>query len=150
MLIKKIAGTGAINFAGDLGDATSSALHSPKGLAMDSGGNIYIADSGNQRIRVISGWSPVVRSGTPGPSPAPVESQISTLAGCSTRGRKDLLNPNDATSAFFNYPSGIALDSSGFVYVADTNNHAIRVIYPNKQPNATGDFLVGLYAGKSC
>ena len=115
MLINSLAGTGETTFKGDLGPATSAAFHSPKSIAVDVAGTIYVADTGNHRIREIR------NSGT--------SYQINTLAGSSARGQKDISNHTAATSAYFNYPMGVAVDTSGKVYVADTYNHVIRVVY---------------------
>jgi streptogramin lyase len=80
------------------------------GLAFDASGNLYVADSGNHRIRKIS---PV---GT-----------VTTFAGS---GNATFANGN-ATSAGFNRPLGLSTDSSGNVYVADFHNHRIRKITPS-------------------
>lgn len=107
-VITTIAGTGTPGFQGDNGPAASALLNSPYGLAVDGQGNIYFADSGNSRIRRIS-------AGT-----------ITTIAGNGTAGFSGDNGP--ATNAEFNSPHGVATDSSGNVYVADTGNNRIRQI----------------------
>ena len=78
----------------------------PYGVAVDGAGNVYVADTVNHRIRKIT------TSGV-----------VSTLAGSSS-GYTD----GTGTSAKFSYPSGVAVDGAGNVYVADTYNHRIRKI----------------------
>ena len=102
-----IAGTGTAG-APTAGTATSSTLRSPGGVAVDSSGNVYIADTGNHRIeKVTSGGTLSIIAGT-GSSGAPT-------AGV-------------ATSSTLNTPGGVAVDSSGNVYIADTNNHRIEKV----------------------
>ena len=100
--------------AGSIGsaDGTGSAARfwQPYGVAVDSSGNVYVADSGNDTIRKIT--------------PAGV---VTTLAGLTgVQGRADGTN----STARFTAPSGVAVDSSGNVYVADYGNNAIRKITP--------------------
>ncbi|MFN9895784.1 MAG: InlB B-repeat-containing protein [Acidobacteriota bacterium] len=90
-----VAGSGAPGFSGDGGVATAAQLQDPSGVAVDGAGNLYIADTGNHRIRRV----------TPG-------GVITTVAG----GTTDQLNT----------PVGVAVDGLGLVYVADTGNHRIR------------------------
>ncbi len=108
-VISTIAGTGVSGFSGDGGLATLAQLYSPGGITLDAGGNIYISDTGNQRIRKIN------TSGI-----------ISTIAGVGTIGFSG--DGGTATLAQFSGPSGIALDISGNIYCADYNNHRIRKI----------------------
>ena len=77
-------------------------------MALDSAGNVYVADTSNHKIRKIT--------------PAGV---VSTLAGTGVAG-----SSNDGTGnvATFSFPRGVALDSAGNVYVADEGNHSIRKI----------------------
>src|SRR5256885_17079987 len=97
--ITTVAGNGSAGFSGDNGDPTAAQLNSPTGIALDSSGKLYIADSANHRIRVISGGS------------------ITTVAGNGTAGYSG--DKAAATSANLYTPSGVALDSSGNLYIAD-------------------------------
>ena len=92
------------------GAASSAEFSAFFGITVDSAGNVYIADTGNNCIRKI----------TPGGT-------VSTLAGNGTAGYVD----GTATNAEFNNPTGITIDPRGYLYVADTNNNAIRRIAPN-------------------
>lgn len=94
------------------GPLSQARFRNPTGIAAGPGDAIYIADSGNNRIRVISDQA---HSGAPA---------VSTLAGSGTAG----FNDGEATSARFNKPQAIAVDAGGVVYVADTGNHRIRRI----------------------
>lgn len=106
--ITTVAGNGVAGFSGDGGAATSASLDTPTGVAVDANGNIYIADSHNNRIRKVS-------SGT-----------ISTIAGAGTAGFSG--DGAAATAATLNRPSAIAVDAGGTIYIADTNNQRIRKI----------------------
>jgi uncharacterized protein (TIGR03437 family) len=106
------AGSGAFGLAGDGGLSTLAALAFPCGLAVDSGGNVYIGDTGNSLIRKIA------TSGT-----------ISTLVGNDTSASNASGFTGDgglATSAELNHPCGVAVDSAGNLFIADTANHRIR------------------------
>ena len=98
--ITLIAGTGARGRSGDYGPATLATLNSPAGLALDAGGNLYIADSGNSQIRKIAGG------------------MITTVLGDGT--------PGSATPAQLYLPTGVAFDPFGNLYVADSENHRVR------------------------
>jgi len=106
-VVSTFAGTGTEGHAD--GTGTEAQFHGPLGVAVDSSGNVYVADADNNRIRKIT--------------PAGV---VSTFAGTGTEGFAD----GTATTAQFYHPSGVAVDSSGNVYVADSGNHRIRKITP--------------------
>lgn len=104
------AGTG---FTGDGGPATSARLNNPEGLALDSAGNLYIADGNNNRIRVVNAST----------------KNINTVAGSSTIGGYSG-DGGQATKAKLNIPKGVAVDSVGNIYIADTYNSRIRLVSP--------------------
>ena len=108
-IITTIAGTGAPAFSGDKALATSAQLSLPTALAFDTSGNLYLADTGNHRIRKIS-----------------AAGNITTIAGTGTQGFSGDTGP--ATSAAIDSPTGLALDASNNLYLADTRNHRIRKI----------------------
>ena len=110
--ISTIAGTHSGGYSGDGGAATSAALFYPTGVALDSSGNVYIADFSNNRIRMIDA----------------ITGYISTIAG--KQGGSFSGDGGAATSAQLNGPRGVVLDSSGNVYIADMINHRIRKLTP--------------------
>jgi uncharacterized protein (TIGR03437 family) len=125
--ISTFAGNGSPGFTGDGGAASSAQLSSPNGIAFDSAGNLYIADSVNQRVRKIS-------NGT-----------ISTVAGNGTAGFSG--DGKAATSAEMLGPSNVALDSAGNIYIADTGNHVIRQVATNGNISTVAGINTGGYAG---
>jgi sugar lactone lactonase YvrE len=107
-IITTVAGNGTNGYAGDGGSATNANMFAPQNVSMDQVGNLFIADTGNQRIREV---------GTNG--------VITTVAG-------SVLNDGGlATNATLNQANGVAVDSVGNVYVADTYNNRIRKIDTN-------------------
>jgi sugar lactone lactonase YvrE len=111
-IIATVAGNGTTGYAGDGGPATNAELNSPSGVAVDSQGNVYIADEANQRIRKV---------GTNG--------IIATLAGNSFNGYSG--DGGQAANAELNSPSGVAVDSQGNAYIADAGNSCIREVATN-------------------
>jgi len=109
--ISTVAGNGAAGYSGDNGSATSAALNGPSAVAFDSTGNLYIADTVNNRVRRMT------LSGT-----------ISTIAGNGNWGYSGDNGP--ATSAALRAPQGVAVDLNGNVYIADSNNSVVRMVTP--------------------
>jgi len=98
------------------GAADTARFSEPFGVAVDSSGNVYVADTANDRVRKIEI--------TPGEGQEEDTVEVSTIAGSGAEGYKDGVG----TAAQFNGPFGVAVDSSGNVYVADRDNHRIRKI----------------------
>jgi sugar lactone lactonase YvrE len=107
-IVSTIAGTGALGYGGDNGPALAAELGGPSGLAVDSNGNIYFSDLYNNCVRKISNGI------------------ITTVAGNGTAGFAGDNGP--ASSALLNLPRGLAVDSAGDIYVADSGNYRIREI----------------------
>ncbi len=108
-MITTVAGTGESGFGGDGGPAIQAQLRFPAGVAVDSSGNLYIADRDNHRVRKVDS------NGT-----------ITTVAGTGEYGFGGDGGP--AIQAQLRFPAGIAVDSSGNLYIADTLNHRIRKV----------------------
>ena len=106
--IETVAGTGQQGFSGDGDLATEAQLNSPAGVAIDDKGNIIIADSFNNRIRIVD-----VRTGI-----------ISTLAGTGEQGSSG--DEGLAVRAQLSGPTGLALSADGALFIADSGNHRIR------------------------
>jgi sugar lactone lactonase YvrE len=122
-IISTVAGTGVASYTGDGGQATSATLNQPWGVAASAAGGLYIADQGNNAIRLVT-------SGT-----------ISTIVGNGTSGFSGDLGP--AANAQLNIPSSIAIDVAGNLYVADTGNNRVRKV------NASTGEIVTIAGSKS-
>ena len=109
-VISTVAGGGAVGFLGEGGPATLANLGGPDAIALDSAGNIYIADPGNSLVRKVN-----VSTGI-----------ISTVAGSTTFGYSGDGAP--ATLAAMNFPSGVAVDSQNNVYISDYYNNVVRKV----------------------
>jgi uncharacterized protein (TIGR03437 family) len=107
-------------FSGDLGPATSAQLSTPAGVAVDSAGNVYIADSGNNVVREVCASACPAFGGTSG--------EINTYAGYFSAGPGYAGDGGQANRAQLQNPNGLALDSAGNLYIADTDNHVIRKV----------------------
>ncbi len=109
-VVTTLAGTPSL-IGSSNGTGSAAQFYFPNGLALDSSGNVYIADTFNQDIRVMT------PSGT-----------VTTLAGTATTtlpGKAGDVN-GTGTAASFNSPTGVAVDGSGNVYIADSTNNTIR------------------------
>ena len=119
--VTTLAGSGPSGLYGDIvdGPAETARLFGPEGLTVDSKGNIYVADTLNDRIRRIS-----------------PDGMVTTVAGGGPRtayGFEGALIDGSAEAARFNDPSDVAVDADGNLYVTDRLNHVIRKITPNGQ-----------------
>lgn len=114
-----VAGCGELGDSGDSGPAINARLNYPTDILFDKHGNLFISDTGNNKIRVVEHRS----------------QRIFTIAGDGRRGyRGD--NSGRSTEARFNHPTGLAIDSKGRIYVSDTDNQRIRRIsidFENRQ-----------------
>ena len=109
--VTTVAGTGTAGFSGDGGQATAARLSAPVRLAFDTAGNLYIADSGNNRIRKVT--------------PSGV---ISTVAGNGTAGNTG--DGGQATAARLRTPYDMAVAPNGTMYIADRGNNKVRKVTP--------------------
>ena len=119
-ILTRFAGTGEAGYSGDGGPALAASLKVPAGLLTDKKGNVYIADRENHVVRKVD------RKGT-----------ITTIAGNGTAGFSGDGGP--ALQASLNFPSGLALDSKGNLYISDRSNNRIRRV------NRKG--IINTYAG---
>ena len=139
--ISTVAGTGDGAYQGDGVPAVSAALNSPSGLAIDGAGNLFIADTLNNRVRKVDA----------------VTGLISTVAGNGDPGSAtDVGDGGLATAANLNQPQGVTADQNGNLFVADTGNQRIRrvdaitgiitTVAGNGAPSKEGDGK-GTYTG---
>ncbi len=125
-VITTVAGNGTPGYSGDNGQATAAELDFPTGLAVDSAGNLYIADSNNNVIREVS------------------NGVITTVAGNGTASYSG--DSGQATAAEMDFPTGVALDSSGNLYIADGDDNVIREVSGGVITTVAGNGIGG-YSG---
>jgi sugar lactone lactonase YvrE len=111
-ILTHVAGYGGIFFGGDGGQATNASLNGPCGIALDAFGNLFVADTGHNRVRKVS-----------------TNGIITTIAGGSTRGFSG--DGGFATNASLNGPNAIFPDRWGNLFIADTLNNRIRKVASN-------------------
>jgi sugar lactone lactonase YvrE len=107
-IITTVAGNGVVGHSGDGGSATAARLWNPNGVAADLQGNLFIADTNNNRIRRVDGVSGI----------------ITTVAGSGQGGYSGDHGP--ATNARLSGPNGVAVDTQGNLFIADIGNNRIR------------------------
>ncbi len=122
-IITTIAGNGTVSFSGDGGSAATAQLNNPTSVAVDSSGNLFIADTGNYRVRKVSAI------GT-----------ITTVAGNGAYGTSGVGGP--ATSAQMSGPSAVVVDSSGNLFIADSDGAIARIM--KVTPNGTINTVAGV------
>jgi trimeric autotransporter adhesin len=123
-IITTVAGNGTLGFSGDGGPATSAELNGLEGIAVDSGGKLYIADTANNRVRMVS------------------NGVISTVAGSASAGFGGDGGP--ATSAQLDGTDGIAVDSAGNIYIANFLNKRVRLLTPLPVPSIVSGGIVAV------
>ena len=111
-IITTYAGTGTAGSTGDGGAATSARLNGPKAVRLNSAGDLYIADTGNNKIRLVT-----------------VAGIITTVTGTGTAGSAG--DGGSPTAAQLNAPGGIAVTSTGAYYISDSSNNKIRKVSGN-------------------
>jgi uncharacterized protein (TIGR03437 family) len=112
-IVNSIAGNGSLGFSGDGSNSVGAQLADPHDVVLDAAGNVYIADTLNARVRIIYKSS----------------GMIGTLVGNGTRGYSGDGGPADAAQLYF--PSGLALDKAGNLYIADFGNFTVRKVSTN-------------------
>src|SRR5579884_445176 len=108
--ISTIAGNGTGGYSGDGKSASAAELDNPFAVVVDSSGTYYITDSSNNVVRKVAGGT------------------ISTVAGIYSAGPGYSGDGGAGISALVNHPTGLALDSAGNLYIADTPNNVIRML----------------------
>ncbi len=125
---------GNVELAGDFKDGklSEALFNEPAGLALDAKGNLFVSDTGNQLIRYIdlaAGTVTTVAGGT-----------NVTLADDSLYAEADFID-GAAAEAKFNFPKGLALSAEGGLYIADSQNNAIRYLFNHRVTTVAGDRL---------
>ncbi|MBK7996262.1 MAG: hypothetical protein IPK14_23690 [Blastocatellia bacterium] len=121
-VITTVAGNGQAGFSGDGGQAAMASLNLPKSIVVDGSGNLFIADTENDRIRRVD-----VQTGI-----------ITTIAGTGVTGFSG--DGGNATQAKLSSPHGLALDDDGNLFVLDTFNNAIRAMKVSRSGANAADF----------
>jgi hypothetical protein len=118
--IYTVAGTGAAGFAGDGGPATSAEMRDPLGISIGPSGNLLIADTGNNRVRLVAATSGSYFG------QAVTGGDITTVAGTGTAGFRG--DSGQAAAAELSSPQATGVDGSGNLLIADTGNGRVREV----------------------
>lgn len=122
-LVTLVAGSAATGYSGDGGPAVSALLNAPQGLAMDSSGALYVADAGNYAIRKI------------------YQGVITTVAGNGAQGTS--CANGSALGTGLNLPEGLAVDSSGNLYISEVNLNCVRKVSNGQITTVAGTGTAG-------
>ncbi len=125
--VSTVAGAGA-GYRGDGGPAASALLNCPREVAVDAGGSVYVTDAANHRVRLI----------TP-------DGKIDTVAGTGVAGFSGDGGP--ASKAQLNYPLGVAVDSTGALYISDHSNNRVRKVSTDGKISTVAGTGVAGYKG---
>lgn len=128
-MVTVVAGTGVPGSGGDAGQALDAEFNQPTDVYVDSQDNLYIADTGNHRIRRISS-----------------DGTVTTVAGTGIAGSEGDGGP--ATQAQLNQPTGITMDAFGNLYIADSGNHCIRQVQVDGTITTIAGSIFGGFAGE--
>ena len=128
-IITTVAGTGQRGSFGDGGAATAAALNWPNGVAVDGAGNLFIADRYDHRIRKVDGATKI----------------ITRVAGTGQRGFSG--DGRAATAAALSFPTGVAVDGAGNLFIADKSNHRIRKLVRGTPFFNEGRWIITTVAG---
>ncbi len=128
-IVNTYAGTGTGGFAGDGGQATAARINQDIIIATDAANNVYIADYANNRIRKVTASTGI----------------ITTIAGTGSASFSG--DGGAATAATLNGPSGVAVDGSGNVYIADVNNNRVRIVNTSGVINTFAGTGTGSFSG---
>lgn len=134
--VYRVGGGSEGNEAGNSGPALAARLHHPAGLAADRAGNLYIADSGSEQIRVIFRGGKVAGLGVDA-----VSGDIYALAGqylhaCTAQSEIECGDGGPASAALLNWPESVGVDAAGTIYIGESGSHSLRVVY--RAGNARG------------
>jgi len=127
-MVTVVAGTGVPGFGGDDGQALDAEFHQPTDIYVDDHDNLYVADTGNHRIRRIG------NDGT-----------VTTVAGTGVAGGEG--DGGIATEAQLNQPTGVSMDAFGNLYIADSGNQRIRQVQPDGTIVTIAGSIFGGYGG---
>lgn len=132
---------GEASFAGEYhdGSLSTAAFNEPSGLALDSKGNLYVSDTGNQRIRYIDFGSNLVTT---------VAGSTTAVSTTSIYGKNELYASGDfadgeALKAKFDFPKGLTVTSEGGLLIADSLNHAVRYLFNGHVTTISGTLQTG-------